>query len=539
MPSTLLAEDLRRCAMDSTNLTVEQKIGQMLCFGWAGENEEESRSYSAHARELIEDMQVGGVILMGRNLAPPYLATAELLNTMQSTSHLPLLIGVDQEGGAVARFKEPFTVFPGNMALGATRRSEYAKLAGRIAAEELTAFGVNWNFAPSVDVNNNPANPIIGTRSYGELPEVVASFGEAAISGMQDAGLIACAKHFPGHGDTSVDSHLGLSSIPHRRERLEEVELLPFRQAIDAGVSSIMSAHILFSAIDSKRPATLSKQIISGLLREEMGFGGVVVTDCMEMKAIADNFGAGEAAVMAVEAGVDVVLACHTLSTQREMRQALIDAVQNNRIPESRIDESVERVLNLKRAYRLEDRRATDLEKVSQALGKQENKRLSQEIADSAVTLASNKGRLLPLQISDNCKLVVTGLHPAVELLAREIRPYHDNTQSVVATNENWQQAADSLAQTAAVVVVVTCSKEPWTKDVFEPAQTDLVKHIQAIGKPVAVVAVREPYDLKKHVEMVTCVATYGYTRPQMIAAAKMLFGIIEPKGTAPESLHS
>ncbi len=216
-------------------MTLERKIGAMLMLGWEGDNPTADTTVCDKNREIVQDMEAGGIILMGRNVRHDDLTvTVNTINELQALAREPLLVNVDQEGGMVARFQDGVTVMPSAMTLGATRRPDLAYKACRACAEELTALGINYNFAPSVDVNNNPDNPIIGTRSYGESPDLVAEFGAQAIRGFQDAGLIACAKHFPGHGDTAVDSHLALPSVPYPRERLEEIELKPF-QGSDRG----------------------------------------------------------------------------------------------------------------------------------------------------------------------------------------------------------------------------------------------------------------------------------------------------------------
>jgi len=356
-----------------------------MCFGWTGNNEDESLSYSANAREIVKVMQVGAVILFERNLQPPYIYTAELINELQAASKLPLLIPVDQEGGNGCRFNAPpFTVFPFNAVIGATGSEDYARKAAQVTAEELKAVGVNYDLAPVTDVNSNPNNPIIGPRSFGESSELVSRFAAAAIAGYQESGVIACAKHFPGHGDTSKDSHLELPTVDRPRSELETVELVPFSAAIRAGVDSIMTAHVIYPALDASLPATLSKAIITELLRGEMGFREVVITDCLEMKAISENYGIGEAALMAIHAGADILLACHTLSRQREIYETVLRAAMDGVIEESRINKSVDRILTLKQKYRLDDRRKTDVRKVPELLGKPEHIALLQEIVEKA-----------------------------------------------------------------------------------------------------------------------------------------------------------
>jgi beta-N-acetylhexosaminidase len=281
---------------------------------------------------------------------------------LQALSPIPLFIAVDQEGGRVNRFRPPrapFHTFPSSMALGAIRTGpydapdspeRYAYLRAQAQAEELLSVGVNWNFAPVADVNSNPTNPVIGDRSFGASPLLVSTFVAQAVRGYQEAGILACAKHFPGHGDTSQDSHFALPRVEGDRNRLESVELPPFRAAIRAGVGTIMTAHILFPALEN-RAATMSSAILTGLLRKELEFEGVVITDCLEMAAIAGTFGTARGAVEALKAGVDVVLVCHTHERQRETVDAIKEALRTGELTEERLNEAVGRVLTAKRRF--------------------------------------------------------------------------------------------------------------------------------------------------------------------------------------------
>ena len=333
----------------NTSQDLQSKIGQLMIFGWTGAAPHDARTVSAQAATLIDDLAVGGVIIMERNVGPAaeMRATAAALQARAAARGLPpLFVTIDQEGGRISRLKPPrFQAHPAAKVLGDTRRPENARAAARAIAEELKSVGVNWDFAPVLDVNNNPKNPVIGDRSYGDDPARVAAMGAAAVRGFQDdAGMPACGKHFPGHGDTEVDSHFSLPTIRHDRTRLDAVELAPFRAAIAAGLAGIMTSHILFSALDAKLPATLSPAILTGLLRGELGFEGLIITDCLEMKGVADHWGSAEAAVLALEAGADMLLCCHTLETQFAIRDAVYDAVRNGRITEIRIEESLARI---------------------------------------------------------------------------------------------------------------------------------------------------------------------------------------------------
>jgi len=473
---------------------------------------------------------------LGRNVADDLAQTAETINELQSISREPLFVIADQEGGMVARFVHGVAVFPSNMALGATGTPHLAYKAAAATARELSAIGCNYNFAPCVDVNNNPDNPIIGTRSYGESPDKVADLAVWAVKGYQDSGMIACAKHFPGHGDTAVDSHLALPSVPYSRERLDRIELKPFRAAVEAGVSSIMTAHIMFPALDPDRPSTLSHRIVTGLLREELGFDGVVVTDCMEMKAVSDNFGTPEAAVMAVEAGVDLVLVCHTLAAQRKTREALIKAVKDGRISESRIERSVERIAALKRRYSLDTRRRVEPAALETILRHPDHLALQRTIADRAVTLVKNEENAIPLKLTPDRRVLVTGLHATVEALYEAVKLYHENTR-VLKIHQDEQDPIRSALEAAAkadALIVPTCPKEPWREPIDQELQAKLVRSLSEAHKRLIVVAVREPYDLRWFPEVKTYICTYGYRGGMIEATARLIFGKIKPTGTLP-----
>ncbi len=545
-------------------MTLQQKIGQMLVFGWTGKTKEEETTVNDHAREIVQEMEVGGVVLLGRNVADDLAVTAATLSELQMLSREPLFVIADQEGGMVARFVEGVTVFPSNMALGATRDVSLAYKAAAVTAKELLAIGVNYNFAPCVDVNNNPNNPIIGTRSYGESPELCARFAEQAVRGYQENGIIACAKHFPGHGDTAADSHLTLPTIPHDKERLNSVELIPFKKAIKAGVGSIMTTHILFPALDSDRPSTLSPRIISGLLREELGFDGVVVTDCMEMKAIADNWGTPEAAVMAIEAGVDLVLVCHTRSIQRETREAILRAVVDGRISESRLDESIRRIRALKDRFRLNECRRkgwqifdtsrSDLRGQNSSRDKRwcylrkilrhpDHLAVQREIAERSVTVVRNDGTI---PTSKNDKILVVGLHSTVEPLAKALREHTFDVELLKLENEEGEAGvarAVEAAEHADVVVVPICPPEPWRLPVNQELQGRLVEALAISSSgdhsrySIVLIAVREPYILGQFVGIGTQICTYGYREGMLEAVAAVMFGKAKPTGVLPVSI--
>ena len=322
-------------------MTLHQKIGQMLLLGWVTD-------FQADA--LVTDLAVGGVVLMGRNIDTPAETSAQIahLQALAREHGLPpLFVAVDQEGGRVQRLGPPrYAARPSQRDIGSSPDPlSAARQTARDIGSELKTLGFNWDFAPVLDVDSNPQNPVIGDRSYSPNPSTVAALGVAALHGFQDdAGILACGKHFPGHGDTETDSHFALPTIRRSRSALEQTELVPFRAAIDAGLAAVMTAHILFPALDPHLPATLSPAVLTGLLRQELSFKGLIITDDLEMRGVAAHWGAPEAAVLAVLAGADVLLCCHEWETQRAIQSALLTAVQTGRLSEDRLDQSLARI---------------------------------------------------------------------------------------------------------------------------------------------------------------------------------------------------
>lgn len=377
------------------DLSLEEKIGQMLCLGWGGGDS--YLAVNAQARRCMTELHAGGMIVMGRNVSPAHVkplppidaaGVRTMLDELQSLARVPLLIPTDQEGGRVARFgTEPFTRMPSALAIGRTGDATLAREAARITAQELAAVGVNWDFAPVADVNSNPDNPVIGDRSFGNEPGVVARAVAQQVRGYQSGGVLACAKHFPGHGDTALDSHFALPTLPFTKEQMQARELVPFREAIASDTASIMTAHILFPALDAEYPATMSRAILTGLLREELGFDGLVVTDCLQMKAVADKWGTPHAALKAAQAGADILLICHTWEQQQGAYTILLDAARSGELPLERIDEAVGRVLAAK--ARLASRVRPGMDAIGTLEGKQVRDRINAPVEMQATTLGA------------------------------------------------------------------------------------------------------------------------------------------------------
>lgn len=335
-----------------SRMTLEEKVGQMLLAGIEG------TALDAKAQAMIAGDKVGGIILYGPNISDlPGLVT--LVNSLKQTNAgnpAPLFISVDQEGGKVSRLPKEFAALPPNGTVGLKKEPKLAGEMGKLLARELRAAGFNMNFAPVLDVNSNPANPVIGERSFGSSPGLVSKLGLAEMQGLRSEGVIPVVKHFPGHGDTSVDSHLDLPVVRKTADQLRKTELPPFEAAVKEQAEAVMVAHILFPELDPDMPASLSEIAVGGLLRQQLGFQGVVITDDLGMGAVAKRFDLGEAAIRAVRAGCDILLVAHGYDKEKLVYDTLLQSVKQGRIAESRIDESVRRILALKQMYRLTDR---------------------------------------------------------------------------------------------------------------------------------------------------------------------------------------
>lgn len=323
------------------------QIGQLFMIGFDG------TTVSPELASFLKEYKPGGVILFSRNLES-MAQTVELTQDLQRCSpHSPLLISIDQEGGRVSRLPKDFTIFPPCEVLGRCRSSELAYAAAATTAKELRAVGINMNMSPVLDVNSNPANPVIGDRAFGTTPDVVSELGLATVGGLQDNRVVACGKHFPGHGDTTSDSHKELPIVSATRERLERIEFPPFRHAVMNGVATMMTAHVVYQALDENRPATLSQSIIGRLLREELHYDGVVLTDDLEMHAIIDHYGIGDATIQAIQAGCDMPLICKDRDRIVAGLNAVDKAVADGDISAGRLAQSLARIRRLKERFLL------------------------------------------------------------------------------------------------------------------------------------------------------------------------------------------
>lgn len=331
------------------NMNLDEKIGQLIIGGFYG------YKVDKNLENLIKNNNLGGVILFERNVkdSKQLLELTNSLKEINKNNVSPLFISTDEEGSIVTRMPKEIKKLPSNYDIGKVNNENFSYNIGKILGKELSSFGFNMDYAPVLDINSNPNNPVIGNRSFGNNKEIVSNLGVKTMKGIQSNNIISVIKHFPGHGDTSVDSHLALPIVNHDLNRLNNLELVPFKYAIKNGADAIMVSHILLKKLDKNNPATLSKNIITNLLREKLNFNGVVITDDMTMGAIVNNYDIGDAAVKSINAGADIILVCHRYENINKVINSIKNAVKNNVISEKRIDESLYRILSLKRKYKL------------------------------------------------------------------------------------------------------------------------------------------------------------------------------------------
>lgn len=533
-------------------LTTQEKIGQMLMPDFRKYNGKNVTELPPEVAALVKQYHLGGILLFRENAVSAAQAAKLVHDYQMASDKFGLLISIDQEGGIVTRLQTG-TNFPGNMALGGTHSAELAYQVGKSIGDELNALGINWDFAPVLDTNNNPDNPVIGVRSFGGDPQLVADLGIAYIRGLQSVGVAATAKHFPGHGDTAIDSHLGLPSVPHSKERLKEVELYPFQKAMENGIDAIMTAHVTFPQIDSttaiskkdgnpvNMPATLSYKVLTELVREEMGFQGVISTDAMNMQAIVDHFGPADAAIRAVNAGADIILMPVGLQTVAE---GLLAAVQSGEITQERLNLSVERILTLKMkrgVFKEEQPRDINerIEEANRVVGSAEHRAWDAEVSRRAVTLIKNDHNIIPLKLNSAQKVVVVG-NTSITALFNAVKANHSNTTLVSTTSYVLTTAQLNELQSADAVIIGTSTSTASARATSN-AQMKMVRDIKgAVTAPVIAVALRNPYDIMGYPDHVDAyVAQYSYFANSSQGSADVIFGLRNPVGKLPVTIPS
>lgn len=533
------------------HMSLEEKVGQLFVTNVYGsqagavtevERAANQKAYGVDTPiQVVQKYNLGGVIYFAwtnsvQNPAQINALSNDLqASALDSGAEVPLLVAIDQEQGVVTRVGPPATQFPGNMALGAGRSTDDTRTAARITGEELAAMGINQNFAPDADVNVNPANPVIGVRSFSSDPQLAADLTVAAVQGYQDdAGIAATAKHFPGHGDTAVDSHYGIPLITHTREQWEQLDAPPFRAAIEAGIDSIMTAHIVVPSLDpSGVPATLSKPILTGVLREELGFTGVIYTDALTMQGVRNAFSDAEIPVLALEAGADVLL----MPAEGAMDQAyngVLEAVRSGRFSERRIDESLNRVLTLKWNRGIVADPLADPTALAGIVGTPDHLAQAQGVTDRTTTLVTNDGTL-PVAPAGK-KILVVGYDAATTgtlstaLTARGAQV----TTIVTGTSPDATVRAAAVAAAAQHDLVVALTNNMHGASAAALNVRTLVAELGASGTDLVAAALRNPYDVAYGAGVEGWLATYSVKPVAIESLARTITGEVTPRGLLP-----
>lgn len=524
-----------------SSMTLREKIAQMIISRSDGYALDENSAEFKRIKNLITDEKIGGLIFFKGNS----VQEAELINKFQSLSETPLLISSDFERGTKMRLEDG-SLFPSNMALGATRNPELAYLMGLQIAKECRAIGVGQDYAPVADVNNNSKNPIINVRSYGENPELVSVMSDNLIKGLQEGNIIATAKHFPGHGDTDIDSHSDLPVLNFSRERLDELELIPFRSAIKNNVMSVMIAHLSLPALESEVnvPASLSKSIIDGLLINEMKFSGLVVTDALNMEGVVKHFSAEEVALRCVNAGVDLILMPQGESVSIS---AIEQAVNSGTVSEERINISVRKILNAKNWLKLNENKFTDVSKVSSVVNSDDAKKLSRRIADESLTLVKNIDNIVPFNNSSSQKCLILSLNNGNEKANSDYflgrfsennkfgsTSYYDLTGEVTNPEEIIQDSDNYDI----IIIPIYAKVKIKTGTVGLPeSQLSLINGLVSKGKKILVISFGNPYLIQGFPDVSAYICAYADAESSIDAAVDSFYGTIKFKGKLPVTI--
>ncbi|NUS13654.1 MAG: glycoside hydrolase family 3 protein [Streptomyces sp.] len=553
--SALSSADRRTIRELIQHMSLEEKVGQLFVMrvygasatdpGPADVASNQSEIGVSDGAELLAKYHLGGIIYFAwaHNTQNPH-QIADLSNGLQRAAlsqgtPVPLLISTDQEQGAVARIGAPGTLFGGGMALGADGSPADARTAARVIGTELAAMGVNQNYSPVSDVNINPANPVIGVRSFGADPTAVAALAAAQVKGYQSAGIASTAKHFPGHGDTGTDSHFSLPIITHSLEQWQTTDAPPFRAAIAAGIDSIMTAHILVPALDdSGDPATLSHPILTGVLREQLGYDGVVVTDALDMAGVREKYGDDRVPVLALKAGADQLLNPPLLDVAYH---GVLDAVASGELTEDRLAVSLERILALKLRLGLFRNPYVTHAGVDRVVGTRAHLATADRITDRGITLLGNDAGVLPLPRRSHRNLLVVGADPAAPsgtggpptaVLARALTGLGHPAQALSTGTAPGQALIDqAVAAAAGKDAVVVCT---YNVTSASAGQIALVTALAATSVPVVQVAIRNPYDIAYLPQVAASLAAYGWTDVSVRAVARVIAGETSPTGRLP-----
>ena len=501
-------------------MTLKEKLGQLILPGF------HSTYYDEQIKTLIEDYHVGNVILFTRNFEDAK-QVRELTKKIHEevynhTGHIPF-IAIDQEGGLVTRMMKDVTFAPGPMTASASI-DDATYYTGKMLAEDMIRLGMNFNLAPSLDVNNNPNNPVINVRSYSDDPKVVAKLGKRFIEGSSEFGVLACAKHFPGHGDCEVDSHLGLPTINYDLDRIHKIEMYPFKENIN--VPAIMSAHIMFPAYDTV-PATLSRKILTNVLREELGFNGLILTDCLEMKAIADMYGTAKGACMAVLAGADICDISHTLEYQIKALELLEEAVNDGRLSIEELDSKVERILKFK------EQTLPYLEKYfynQEMQFSEENNKLAQQIVDNSLTLIKGDNAILT-----NKTLVIAPVAIARTIiedefddrnLAKVLKKEFPNldVRELINSDDFKNDVLENINKFDNIIIFSYNAA-------VSPKQVEFINAVLEQKEQTTIISLKGPMDFNKYNNLHNYLCLYEYTPNSIRTVVKYFKNMLSPKG--------
>lgn len=517
---------------DINQLTLDEKIGQLIMFGF------DALELNDHAIELITKYKAGNVILFTRNVQTPkqlFELNQNLQKLALETLHIPLFISIDQEGGMVTRIQNGATYFPGAMTIAATNKTENAYQVGDIMGKELISLGINMNLAPVFDVNNNPKNPVIGVRSYSDDPDKVAIYGTKMTKGLQNH-VIATGKHFPGHGDTHVDSHLSLPVVDKEYLDIKDVELKPFKYAIDNGLEAIMSSHINYPYFTNGYPSTMSRELLTNLLRNQLEFEGLIVTDCMQMKAIQNKYSTPYAVVKTINAGSNLVCISHSYDIQTASIKEVKQAVLDGELEESIINDRVQRVLRYKEKYCKVDFNQT-YDDIKEIVINKESKELSYKIVEDAATLIKGE---LPTIDSDTLLIAndpisttiaddTDGILSIIGNLKKEIPSLDTLHTSIRLTEQEYELAIETSKKYKQVIY---CT---YNANIYQN-QIKLVDYLSQHTK-LTVIMMRNPYDTYFARNIENLLALYEYTPQSVNVLTNLLKGTFTPKGTLPVEL--
>lgn len=515
------------------DLSLDEKLGQLFVFGF------DALNINDHALNLIKKYKAGNIILFARNIKTPeqvFNLNQNLQKLAMKELGIPLIISTDQEGGMVTRIKSGGTFFPGAMTLGASCNSDNSYLSGKYMGQELRALGINMNLAPVLDINNNPYNPVIGVRSYSDQKEVVSTYGIEFIKGLQE-NVIATAKHFPGHGDTKVDSHLALPEINKSLDEITDLELVPFKEAIESGLKAIMSSHINFPSLtENGLPTTLSKNVLTGLLREKLQFDGLIITDCMQMKAIQKHYTTPKGVVMAIEAGANLVCVSHSEELQTKSIELLKKEVLENKISMELIDERVSRILEYKKKN-LNINLDNSYDSVKNIVENHQTKDFALNVTREAMTLVRGNN----IDLSKKTLLV------ASEPVSTTIADEDDGSYSIIQSVKNEIKSIDTMAVSVTlnqdeIEKVIENSKKyeqiifcSYNANIYQN-QIELIKKLE-VKTELYTIMMRNPYDSVFAPELSNLLAMYEYTPNSVKVLIEYLQGRVKPQGKIPVSI--